>query len=146
MIVHKVRVHASAEPLPREHQLAWKIAEVAASTRALDEDVVEMIRCRIVDNAAVALAAVNRAPAAAARAMALAHPRRGGATLYGLPPSVRLDGAARACRLVENDRICAIGVAEREAVADGYRDGALVLVLRGRPGAPVRLKRISASR
>jgi 2-methylcitrate dehydratase len=91
MITHKVRVHASAERLAREDQLAWKIAEVAASTRALDDDVVEMIRCRIVDNAAVALAAINRAPVAAARAMALAHPRRGGATLYGLAPSVRVD-------------------------------------------------------
>jgi len=91
MITHTVRVHASAERLAREHQLAWKIAEVAAATRALDADVVEMIRCRVVDNAAVALAAVNRAPVAAARAMALAHPRRGGATLYGLPPSVRVD-------------------------------------------------------
>jgi 2-methylcitrate dehydratase len=91
MITHKVRVHASAERLPAEHQLAWKIAEVAAATRALDDDVVEMIRCRIVDNAAVALAAVNRAPVAAARAMALAHPRRGGATLYGLPASARVD-------------------------------------------------------
>jgi 2-methylcitrate dehydratase len=91
MITHRVRVHASAERLAREHQLAWKIAEVAAATRALDADVVEMIRCRVVDNAAVALAAVNRAPVAAARAMALAHPRRGGATLFGLPPSVRVD-------------------------------------------------------
>jgi 2-methylcitrate dehydratase len=91
MITHKVRVHASAERLAREHQLAWKMAEVAAATRALDADVVEMIRCRIVDNAAVALAAVNRAPVAAARAMALAHPRRGGASLYGLPAPVRVD-------------------------------------------------------
>src|SRR5215469_6807825 len=91
MITHKVRVHASAERLPREHQLAWKIAEVAGSTRALDDDVIEMIRCRVVDNAAVALAAINRAPVAAARAMALAHPRRGGATLYGLPASMRVD-------------------------------------------------------
>jgi 2-methylcitrate dehydratase len=91
MITHTVRVHASAERLARERQLAWKMAEVAAATRALDADVVEMIRCRVVDNAAVALAAVNRAPVAAARAMALAHPRRGGATLYGLPPAVRVD-------------------------------------------------------
>jgi len=91
VIVHKVRVHASAERLPREHQLAWKIAEVAAATRALDDDVIEMVRCRLVDNAAVAIAAVNRAPVAAARAMALAHPRSGGATLYGLPASVRVD-------------------------------------------------------
>jgi 2-methylcitrate dehydratase len=91
MITHKVRVHASAEKLPREYQLAWKIAEVAAATRALDEDVIEMVRCRLIDNAAVALAAVNRAPVAAARAMALAHSRRGGATLYGLPAAVRVD-------------------------------------------------------
>jgi 2-methylcitrate dehydratase len=91
MITHTVRVHASAERLARERQLAWKIAQVAAATRALDADVIDMIRCRIVDNAAVALAAVNRAPVAAARAMALAHPRRGGAILYGLPPSVRVD-------------------------------------------------------
>src|SRR5262245_49921322 len=91
MIVHKVRVHASAERLAREQQLAWKIAEVAASARALDADVVGMIRCRVVDNAGVALAAINRAPVAAARAMALAHPRPGGATLFGSPPSVRVD-------------------------------------------------------
>src|SRR5262249_25253350 len=90
MITHRVRVHASAERLARENQLAWKIAEVAAA-RGLDADVVEMIRCRILDNAAVALAAINRAPVAAARAMALAHARRGGATLFGLPPSQRVD-------------------------------------------------------
>ncbi|HEX9903356.1 MAG TPA: MmgE/PrpD family protein, partial [Propylenella sp.] len=88
---HRVRVHPSADNLPREHQLAWKIAEVAASTREIDDDVAEMIACRIVDNAAVALAAVNRAPVAAARAMALAHPRPGGATLFGLPAAARVD-------------------------------------------------------
>jgi 2-methylcitrate dehydratase len=59
--------------------------------KELDADVVEMIGCRIVDNASVALAAINRAPVAAARAMALAHPRKGGATLYGLGPAVRVD-------------------------------------------------------
>ena len=82
---YRVRVHPSADRLPREDQLAWKIAEVAAGTRDLDDDVLEMIACRIVDNAGVALAAINRAPVAAARAMALAHPRAGGASLFGLP-------------------------------------------------------------
>ena len=91
MIEHRVRVHASAENLAREEQLAWKIAEVARSTRDLDEDVVGMIACRIVDNASVALAAINRAPVANARAMALAHPRPGGASLFGLPASARVD-------------------------------------------------------
>jgi 2-methylcitrate dehydratase len=38
-----------------------------------------------VDNAAVALAAIDRRPVAVARAMALGHPRAAGATLIGLP-------------------------------------------------------------
>jgi 2-methylcitrate dehydratase len=46
-----------------------------------------MVACRIVDNAAVALAALTRRPVATARAMALAHPRPAGATLIGLPPA-----------------------------------------------------------
>jgi 2-methylcitrate dehydratase len=49
------------------------------------------VACRVVDNAAVALAAINRAPVAAARAMALAHPRSAGASLFGLPGDVRVD-------------------------------------------------------
>ena len=90
MKTHRVRVHPSSDLLAREEQLAWNIAEVAAAARSLDDDVVEMIACRIVDNAAVALAAINRGPVAAARAMALAHPREAGATLFGLPSSTRV--------------------------------------------------------
>jgi 2-methylcitrate dehydratase len=88
--VHRVRVHPAAARLPREAQLAWKLAAFAAAAGAagVDRDVADMVACRIVDNAAVALAAVDRAPVAAARAMALAHPRPGGATLFALPPAV----------------------------------------------------------
>jgi 2-methylcitrate dehydratase len=86
MITREIRVHPSSALLPREDQLAWAIAEYAASTPAIDDDVAAMVACRIIDNAAVALASVNRKPVAAARAMALAHPRPGGATLYGLAP------------------------------------------------------------
>jgi len=49
-----------------------------------------MVTCRVIDNAGVALAAINRKPVATARAMALAHPRAAGATLFGLPPTVRV--------------------------------------------------------
>ncbi len=86
-----VKVHPSAANLPKEEQLAWHIAEFAAHCGPIDADVAEMISCRIVDNASVALAAINRAPVAAARAMALAHPRKRGATLYGLGETVRVD-------------------------------------------------------
>ncbi len=86
MEFHKVRVYPSAARLPREAQLAWKLAAFAAACPGVDDDVAEMVRCRVIDNAAVALAALNRRPVVSARAMALAHPRPGGATLFGLPP------------------------------------------------------------
>lgn len=85
---HEVRVHPSKALLPRENQLAWKIAAVAADKVAVEKDVTAMIINRIIDNAAVAIAAINRRPVASARAMALGHKRRGGASLFGLPSRV----------------------------------------------------------
>lgn len=85
---HHVRVYRSEENLPREEQLAWKIAEVAADPVAVEPEVVEMIINRIIDNASVAAASLNRGPIIAARAQALAHPvSRGGAgsAIFGLP-------------------------------------------------------------
>jgi 2-methylcitrate dehydratase len=89
MEVHRVRVHPAAARLPREAELAWKLAAFAAAApgAGVDADVADMVACRVVDNAAVALAALDRAPVATARAMALAHPRPGGGTLTGLPAS-----------------------------------------------------------
>jgi len=81
---HHVKVHASAEKLPREEQLAWKIAEVAADRVGVEADVAEMIANRVIDNAAVAIAAINRRPVVSARAMALAHPRKTGAAILGV--------------------------------------------------------------
>jgi 2-methylcitrate dehydratase len=81
---HHVKVHASAEKLPREEQLAWKIAEVAADSAGVEPDVAEMIANRIMDNAAVAIAAINRRPVVSARTMALAHPRKNGGAIFGV--------------------------------------------------------------
>ena len=85
MIHYKVHASPSKELLNRSDQLAWKMAEVASDTVALEADVTEMIINRIIDNASVAIASLNRAPIKSARAMAGAHPRKGGATLFGLP-------------------------------------------------------------
>ncbi len=82
---HPVRVQTAGAKLPREAQLAWKLAEFASGAPPIDADAAEMVACRIVDNAAVALAALARTPVAAARAQALAHPRNNGATIIGLP-------------------------------------------------------------
>ncbi len=89
MQLHEVRVHPEADRLPRHEQLAWKIAEVAADPVAVTPEAAEMIGSRIIDNAAVAIAAINRRPVTTARAQALAHPRAGGATVFGCAPNLR---------------------------------------------------------
>ncbi len=85
MIDHKVRAHPSKDLLPREEQLAWKMAEIASDPVGIDDDVTDMVINRIIDNASVAIASLNRGPIKSARAMAYAHPRDGGASLFGLP-------------------------------------------------------------
>jgi 2-methylcitrate dehydratase len=47
---------------------------------------------RVIDNAGVALAAINRKPVSAARAMALANPHQRGASLFGLHRHRRSSG------------------------------------------------------
>jgi 2-methylcitrate dehydratase len=91
MKLHEVRVHPSKSKLAREDQLAWKLAAMAADPAPQDPASVETVIDRAIDNAGVALAAINRAPVAAARAQALAHPRSNGATVFGLPSHRRFD-------------------------------------------------------
>jgi 2-methylcitrate dehydratase len=89
----RVRVHRSDDALARTDQLAWRIAACAADPVAVDDDVTEMIINRVIDNAAVAAASLGRAPVAAARAQALAHPPSSGgagATVFGPPGTVRV--------------------------------------------------------
>lgn len=86
MKIHQVRTYPSKEYLPKEEQLAWKIAAVASDPVALEDKVVEMIINRIIDNAAAACAALNYHSVQTARAQALDHLRSGGATIFGVPP------------------------------------------------------------
>ena len=91
MLNHRVQVYPSKTPLPKTEQLAWKIAEVASTAPPPDAEVTEMVINRMIDNAGVALAAINRTPVANARTQALAHPRAGGATLFGVPSDQRFE-------------------------------------------------------
>ncbi len=96
-VSHHVRVHRSDEELPREDQLAWKIAEVAVDPAAVEPAVVDMIVNRIIDNAAVAAASLTRAPVSSARAQALDHPvSRGGAgaSVFGVTDRTSPEWAA----------------------------------------------------
>ncbi|MBT5035129.1 MAG: MmgE/PrpD family protein [Rhodospirillaceae bacterium] len=83
---HLIKVHPSSDRLAREDQFAWKLAAFATSRPPINDDVAEMISCRLVDNASVALVSLNRSSVANALRMALTHPRAGGASLFGLAP------------------------------------------------------------
>ncbi|WP_065570985.1 MmgE/PrpD family protein [Microbacterium oleivorans] len=91
-VTHHVRVYRSDEPLPREEQLAYKIAQVAVDPVAVEDDVVDMIVNRIIDNAAVAAASLTRRPVSAARSQALSHPVSAngyGGTVFGVSNETR---------------------------------------------------------
>jgi 2-methylcitrate dehydratase len=85
MITHHLCVYPSSKMLPKEEQLAWKLAEAATDGVTVQPDVENMLINRVIDNAGVAIAAINRTPVCNARSQALAHPRTGGAAVFGLP-------------------------------------------------------------
>ncbi|MEV6337906.1 MmgE/PrpD family protein [Nocardia vinacea] len=95
MKAHIVRARAAAADFPRAEHLATRIAEVAADPVEVTAEVSAMIVNRIIDNAAVAAAALVRRPVTNARAQALAQPYasrpdRSGATVFGLSSQRRV--------------------------------------------------------
>jgi 2-methylcitrate dehydratase len=86
-----VKVYPSSANLKKKDQLAWKIAEIASDKAKINNDTIEMVINRIIDNASVAIASFNRSPVISAREMALAHPRKNGATIFGLNSKIKVD-------------------------------------------------------
>ncbi len=86
----KVKTHPSSALLKKEEQLAWKIAEIASDKSRPSAETIEMVINRIIDNASVAIASLNRKPVISARDMALAHPKKNGATLFGVDPKLKV--------------------------------------------------------
>jgi len=86
-----VKVYPSKANLKKKDQLAWKIAEIASDKAKINKDSVEMVINRIIDNASVAIASFDRKPVISAREMALAHPRKNGATIFGLDDKIKVD-------------------------------------------------------
>ena len=91
MILHKVRVCPSRKKLNKKKQLAWKIAEIASDNAKLNIHSIEMAINRIIDNASVAIASLNRKPVISSREMALKHLRANGATLFGVSSKLKFD-------------------------------------------------------
>ncbi len=91
MIIHKVKVYPSKRDCPKKKQLAWKIAEIASDNAKLNKESVEMVINRIIDNASVAIASLNRKPVISSREMAFKHPRKNGAMLFGVNSNLKYD-------------------------------------------------------
>lgn len=88
---HTVKVYPSKANLPKEDQFAWKLAKVATDDVAISKEVTDMVINRIIDNASVAIASVNRTPVVNARSQALAHGREGnGANVFGMPSHTKV--------------------------------------------------------
>jgi 2-methylcitrate dehydratase len=90
MIEHEVRAYPSAVRLPREDQLAWRLAAVATDPVEVLPEVTEMVVNRVIDDAAVAAASLARSPVRAAREQALRHALSPGAAVWGAAAGVRV--------------------------------------------------------
>ncbi len=94
---HIVKPFYSKDKLPVEEQLAWRLALVACDDSPVLDEALEVVIDRIIDNASVAVASINRPPIICARDMALSHlvPKgsggelssKRGASLWGLKNS-----------------------------------------------------------
>ena len=91
MIVHKVKVYPSKQYLSKKKQLAWKLAEIASDKSKLNKKSVDMVINRIIDNASVAIASLNRKAVISSREMSLKHPKNSGATLFGINSKLKFD-------------------------------------------------------
>ena len=76
MIIHNVKVYPSKVKLDKKKQLAWKLAEISSDNAKLNKKSIEMVINRIIDNASVAVASLNRKPVISSREMAVKHPKK----------------------------------------------------------------------
>ena len=76
MLLNSVKVYPSKINLPKKKQLAWKIAEIASDNAKLNKNSIEMVINRIIDNASVAIASLDRKPVISAREVAKGHLRK----------------------------------------------------------------------
>ena len=81
MQTHNIKVVKGS--LKKEHQLAWKLAKCALDPAPLSKEVCDMLINRIIDNAGVAIASLERTPVSRAKDQAMAYPHPEGALIFG---------------------------------------------------------------
>ena len=86
-----INIQQPGEKLKKENQLAYRIATMSSEDWNLTDDITEMVGNRIIDNAGVAVAALNREAVKIARAQAMQFENKNGATLFGLEDNKKYD-------------------------------------------------------
>lgn len=94
MKIHNIKVYPSKSDLQKEDHFAYKLAKMVTEEVVISSEVIDMVINRIIDNASVAVASLNRTPIINARAQALAHPRPQnsalGANIFGMGNDVNI--------------------------------------------------------
>ena len=84
MLSNKIIIPSPGKRIEKKNQLAWLLASMAAQPWDSNESINEMVGNRLIDNAGVAIAAINRDPVCVARSQAMFHKNKNGSTLFGL--------------------------------------------------------------
>jgi|TARA_B110000503_G_scaffold6936_1_gene9422 2-methylcitrate dehydratase len=80
----KIIIPKPGDRVVKEKQLAWQLALMASQEWNSNQSINEMVGNRLIDNAGVAIAAINRDPVCVARAQAMFHKNKNGAPIFGL--------------------------------------------------------------
>ena len=88
---YPIKIQQPGQKLDKEEQLAWRIASMASQDWNLTNAISEMVGNRIIDNAGVAVAAINREAVKIARSQAMQFQNDTGATLFGLDHNKKFD-------------------------------------------------------
>jgi 2-methylcitrate dehydratase len=86
-----VKIQLPGEKIKKEDQLAWLIAKMASEDWSLTLEIADMVGNRIVDNAGVAVAALNRNAVKISRAQAMKFENKNGSTIFGLDHRKKYD-------------------------------------------------------
>ena len=86
-----INIQKPGQHIIKEDQLAFRIAKMASEEWNLSNEIIEMVGNRIIDNAGVAVAALNREAVKIARAQAMQFENKNGATLFGLEDNQKYD-------------------------------------------------------
>ena len=88
---YTIKLQKPGTNLEKENQLAWLIANMAAENWNLNKEISDMVGNRIIDNAGVAIAALNNEAVKIARAQAMKFENNSGSTIFGLDHNKKYD-------------------------------------------------------